>query len=260
MRHKKFYSKEKSRTPERRGGHGLARVLSKLGIVSRSEAGQWIRAGRVKVNHRVVRDPEHRTWVEEDVIEWDGKIARSQVKIYLVLNKPLDVITTAQDPEGRTTVYQFLPKLSVRVFPVGRLDANTTGLLFFTNDTELGEVLTNHEYGIPKTYEVKARGKLSEDQIKRLRSGVKLDKGAFTQPCQCHILKTNEASTWLEMTLKEGKNRQIRKMLEAVGSEVSKLRRVAIGNLEIGDLKVGETRQLTRREVDEYILRQNVVK
>lgn len=234
-------------------GHGLARVLSKLGIMSRREASIFIQEGRVKLNGKVIKDPEKRTFLHRDIIELDEEVLQMQEKIYLMMHKPVDVITTYNDPQKRTTVYDLLPKLATWVFPVGRLDAATSGLLLFTNDTVWGEQLTNHEYGVAKTYEVKVRGALDESKIKCLEQGVRLDDGYVTQPCQCATLETNEGGQWLKIILYEGKNRQVRRMIEAVGSEVVKLRRVAIGNLSLKDLKPGETRFLSTQEAQDLI-------
>lgn len=235
-------------------GHGLARVLSKLGFASRSEAADLIKAGRVKVTGRVVKDPERRTFIGKEKIEVDGRSVEAGEKIYLAMNKPLGVLTTYSDPQGRPTVYDFLPSMSSWVFPVGRLDAKTTGLLLFTNDTEWGEILTHSSYGIPKTYEVKLRGELDDRGVERLRGGVELDDGHKTLPCQCEVFKRSKGSTWLKMVIKEGKNRQIRRMAESLGFEVVKLRRVAVGDVTLGGLKPGQTRSLTRQEVDTYFV------
>lgn len=231
-------------------GFGLARVLSKLGFASRMESADLIKAGRVKVNGAVIRDPERRTFGGRESILVDDRPIYAVDRIYLVMNKLEGVLTSYTDPQNRPTVYNYLPKLDSWVFPVGRLDAKTSGLLIFTNDTQLGEKLTNSEFGVPKTYEVKVRGKLSDESVERLRRGIRLDDGYITKPCQCTVMKANEGSTWLEMTIIEGKNRQIRRMIESAGSEVSKLRRTAIACIRIGELKGGTTRELTGEEIE----------
>ncbi|MBI5359150.1 MAG: rRNA pseudouridine synthase [Planctomycetes bacterium] len=231
-------------------GFGLARVLSKLGFASRTESADLIKAGKVKVNGRVIRDPERRTFAGRESVLVDDRPIHAVHKIYLVMNKLEGVLTSYTDPQNRPTVYKYLPQLDSWVFPVGRLDAKTSGLLIFTNDTQLGEKLTNSEFGVPKTYEVKVRRKLNDEAIERLRRGVRLDDGYVTKPCQCTVMKANEGSTWLEMTIIEGKNRQIRRMIESVGSEVSKLRRTAIACVRIGELKGGTTRDLTAEEIE----------
>ncbi len=229
-------------------GHGLARVLSKLGIMSRKDAFDLVKSGAVQVNGEIIRNPEYRTFIEEDKIEINGKPVFQKKKIYLALNKPPDVITTFRDPQGRPTVYSCLPALDSWVFPVGRLDAGTLGLLLFTNDTAWADQIAGEHSKIPKVYEVKIRRNLSEEKLEQLRKGIRLENGEMTQSCQCKTLKMNEGTQWLEITLWEGKNRQIRRMIKAIGSDVVKLRRIAIGSLPLGDLKCGETRFLSYQE------------
>lgn len=248
-----FFEKNKSQLRRRKdsqfSGHGLCRILSKGGIASRSTASELILAGRVRVNGKTILDPERKTF-ENEKIEIDGQTIKNQKKIYLMMNKPLGVITTFKDPENRPTVYEYLPVLDSWIFPVGRLDAKTTGLLIFTNDTALGERLTNHEYGIEKTYEVKIRGSLDEASLDKIRKGVILDDGYKTLPCQCTLMGQNKTSTWFKIILKEGKNRQIRRMFESVRKEVLKLCRIGIGSLVLGELKPGETRKLSAKEIE----------
>lgn len=248
MSHKK--SKQlKNRESDQTPSHGLARVLSKMGIASRSEASEWIKQGKVRVNGKIILDPESRTFLGLDLVSIEGQQAKKIEKEYWMMNKPVGVLTTYTDPQGRHTVYEFLPKLDSWFFPIGRLDAKTGGLLLFTNDTELGERLTNSDYAVPKTYEVKARGILDETKIIELQSGVLLDDGYKTKPCQCEIIKFSSTSTWLKMIIVEGKNRQIRRMMESIGSEVLALKRTAVGKLTIGDLRSGACRRLTKDEV-----------
>lgn len=236
---------------KRSGGHGLARVLSKMGFTSRSQAMQLIEAGRVYVNGRLVRDPEFRTFLGGDEIEVDGKPVDAAEKIYLLMNKPLNVITTRSDPEGRRTVYDYLPPLPYPVFPVGRLDQDTSGLLVFTNDTKLGEILTNSEHGIAKTYEVEIRGHLTDEQLQHFRNGIVLNDGYETLPCECRVIADNENSFWLKVIIREGKNRQIRRMFEALDCEVITLRRAKIGNISLDNLQPGHTRPLSKSEVNQ---------
>jgi 23S rRNA pseudouridine2605 synthase len=233
------------------GGHGLARVLSKMGFTSRSQAVKLIQDGFVFVNGRLVRDPEFRTFLGKDDIEVDGVPVEPAEKIYLLMNKPVNVITTRSDPEGRRTVYDYLPPVPYQIFPVGRLDQDTSGLLVFTNDTELGEILTNSEHGIAKTYEVEIKGHLTEDQLKHFRGGVILDDGYQTLPCECHVIAQREDTARLKVILREGKNRQIRRMFEALGCEVVLLRRVGIGKISLENLSAGHTRPLSKSEVNQ---------
>ncbi len=177
-------------------------------------------------------------------------------RTYLAMHKPAGVVTTFDDPQGRKTVYDVLPPEvagGAWVFPVGRLDAKTSGLLLFTNDAALGEGLQNPETGLPhveKRYELKVKGEVAPEALERLRRGVELDDGYRTRPAiACDVLRTSPGSTWLALTIVEGRNRQVRRMLEAVGHEVQKLRRTRIGPLELGELASGATRPLTRGEV-----------
>jgi 23S rRNA pseudouridine2605 synthase len=165
------------------------------------------------------------------------------------LYKPKGYLTTYKDPEGRPTVYDLIPDLKAWVFPVGRLDLDTSGLLLMTNDTALAERLTNPDYKIPKTYLVKSASVLSDEQLERLRRGVELSDGP-TRPAQVRRIRDSEKHSFLEMTISEGRNRQVRRMLEAVDSKTLKLVRTAIGPLRIGDLAIGKYRPLTASEAE----------
>jgi len=230
--------------------HELARVLSKLGVASRTESAAMIAAGRVALNGRPARDPAEPADEARDRIEVDGRRVTGAKPVYLAMHKPAGVLTTAHDPEGRPTVYGLLPKdLGAWVFPVGRLDGPTSGLLLFTNDSRVGDLLTNPEIGVPKTYEVKVKGMVSSQTLERLAGGVALDDGTVTLPAQCRILSSNPGSTWLEITIREGKNRQIRRMGLAVGHEVVKLCRTRVGPIGLGDLPSGRCRPLAETEI-----------
>lgn len=228
----------------------LERVLSKAGLGSRSEARSWIGAGRVRVNGKVLQNPDHWIDLERDSVTLDGKPVRAQERIYILLYKPPGYVTTHGDPEGRPTVYDLIGDAGVWVAPVGRLDLETSGLLILTNDTQFAERLTNPEYKAPKTYQIKAAHLLSDDQLERLRKGVELSDGP-TRPARVERLRDTGRHTHLEMTITEGRNRQVRRMLEAVDSKVLKLARTAIGPIRIGDLAIGKWRALTGREVEE---------
>jgi pseudouridine synthase len=227
----------------------LDRALSKAGLGSRTEARSWIGAGRVSVNGRVIQTPDHWVNLERDKIALDGKPIRESEKVYLLLYKPKGYLTTYKDPEGRPTVYDLLPDLKSFVFPVGRLDLDTSGLLLMTNDSALAEQLTNPDYKVPKTYLVKSATVLSHEQLDRLRGGVELNDGP-TQPAVVRQIRESAKRSFLEITISEGRNRQVRRMLEAVDSKVLKLVRTAIGPLRIGDLSTGKYRSLTPAEVD----------
>jgi 23S rRNA pseudouridine2605 synthase len=230
--------------------HGLARVLSKLGVASRTEAADMIAAGRVAVNGRVARDAEEPTDRDRDRIAVDGRPVTGAAPVYLAMHKPAGVLTTAHDPQGRPTVYGLLPPdLGSWVFPVGRLDGPTSGLLVFTNDARVGNALTDPAIGVPKTYEVKVKGVATAAELESLRRGVALEDGLTTLPAQCRILTSNKGSTWLELTIREGKNRQVRRMGLAIGHEVVKLRRTRVGPVVLGDLESGKCRALSEAEV-----------
>ena len=228
----------------------LERVLSKAGLGSRTVARGWIGAGRVSVNGKAVRDPDFWVDIKRDKVFCDGKPIQAPKKIYVLLYKPKGYLTTFKDPEGRPTVYDLIPDLGTWVSPVGRLDLDSSGLLILTNDNAFAERMTNPEYKAPKTYQVKASTRLSEEQLQRLRTGVELDDGP-TRPAVVRRIRDSEKYSFLEITITEGRNRQVRRMLEAVDSKVLKLVRTAIGSLRIGALPIGKYRLLTQMEVEQ---------
>jgi 23S rRNA pseudouridine2605 synthase len=221
----------------------LERVLSKAGVESRSEARRWISEGRVRVNGRVAGDPDVWVDLERDRVSFDGKPLRESRRIYLLLNKPTGYLTTYRDPRGRPTVYDLLNR-DEYLFPVGRLDLDTSGLLILTNDAVFAERLTNPDYKVPKTYRVKASKVLSDEELARLRRGVMLRDGMT----RVAIVERIDKSAFT-ITITEGRNRQVRRMVEALGAKVLKLMRVAIGPIGIGKLPVGASRELTEEEV-----------
>ena len=226
----------------------LERVLSKAGIGSRTEARKWIAGGRVKVNGRVVDDPD--TWVdlERDRVSFDGKPLSKRAPAYLLLYKPKGYLTTYRDPQGRPTIYDLLPDRDEYLFPVGRLDLDTSGLLILTNDTAFAERVTNPDFKVAKTYLVKASRHLSDEDLDRLQSGVELKDGP-TKPARVQRVRESGGKSVFEITITEGRNRQIRRMVEALDAKVLKLVRIAIGPIRIGDLPIGKTRPLTADEV-----------
>ena len=227
----------------------LDRVLSRAGIASRTTTKDWIAAGRVKVNGKVVREPDH--WVEtgKDVVHFDGMKLRAEKKVYVALNKPTGVVTSHGDTRGRPTVYDYLKKLDRWVFPVGRLDMDTSGLLILTNDTEFGDRLLNPESKIPKTYYVKVTGNVGEEQYAKLTGGMEIGGGEFTGPAVVREVRRSEKYTWFELTITEGKNRQVRRMCKAIGHPVLKLVRIRIGTFELGTLPVGTFVKLEVRDL-----------
>jgi len=222
----------------------LERVISKAGLGSRTEARSWIGARRVKVNGRVVEDPDAWVDLERDEVTFDGKPLQRAEPVYLLLHKPKGYLTTYRDPEGRPTIYDLLPERERYLFPVGRLDLDTSGLLILTNDTQFAERLTNPDYHVPKTYLVKASKPLTDDDLDALRNGVELRDGP-TRPARVTRLRASV----FEITITEGRNRQVRRMVEALGAKVLKLVRTAIGPIGIGELEIGKTRELTASEL-----------
>ena len=226
----------------------LDRILSKAGLGSRTDARSWIGAGRVAVNGKVIRTPDHWVDPQRDTVTFDGKPVVARKKIYILLYKPTGYITTYRDPEGRPTVYDLLEGVEAWVAPVGRLDLDTSGLLLLTNDNDLADLVMSPGGKVAKTYLVKTSAILTDDDIERLRNGVELSDGP-TRPAQISRVRDSASSTFLEITISEGRNRQVRRMIEAVGSRVRKLVRTAIGPLQIRDLQIGKWRTLTASEV-----------
>jgi len=224
-------------------------VISKAGLGSRTQARSWIHAGRVRVNGRMVENPDHWIDFDADRVEFDGKPLQARAKLYLLLHKPTGYITTFKDPEGRPTVYELLTGVDTFVSPVGRLDLDTSGLLMLTNDTQFAERLTNPEFHIAKTYLATCAGRFSDTDIERLRNGVELSDGP-TRPARVRRVRESAESTQLEIVLTEGRNRQVRRMVEAIGSEVQELLRLKIGPVGIGDLEIGKWRELSPRELE----------
>ena len=230
---------------------GLARALSKLGYCSRSQAALLIRAGRVRLNGSVRRDPETPVYLERDRIAVDGHAIGAEQKIYLMMNKPHGLLTTASDEKGRDTVYSLLSAAGGSmpwVAPVGRLDKASEGLLLLTNDSEWGARVAAPETHLEKTYHVQIGARADEELIRALVRGVKTEDGEVFRARQARLLRSGEKNCWLEIALDEGKNRQIRRMLETLEVEVLRLIRVAIGPLVLGELAKGAHRPLTSNE------------
>jgi pseudouridine synthase len=224
-------------------------VISKAGIGSRTQARSWIHAGRVRVNGHVVEDPDLWIDLDRDRILFDGKPLQSKDRVYLLLYKPAGYITTLKDPEGRPTVYDLIRDVDTFVSPVGRLDLDTSGLLILTNDTQFAERLTNPDHRIAKTYLVKCADLVSDDALDLLRQGVELSDG-MTRPAMVKRVRDSGRYSHIEVQITEGRNRQVRRMIEAIGSKVLKLVRTGIGPIEIAGLKIGTWRPLAEREID----------
>ena len=226
----------------------INKFLAEKGIASRRHADEIVAAGRVQINGKLATLGAN---VEEgDEVLLDGQaIANTEKKEeYYIMNKPKGVVCTASDDRGRKTVMDLLPDTVGRVFPVGRLDYATEGLLILTNDGDLAFRLTHPSTEIPKTYMAKIEGTLTEKDLNPIRSGIELD-GVLTKKCRAHVVETNKEYTKVEITIKEGKNRQVRRMFEAIGKNVELLRRVSIGQLRLKGLDRGEFRPLTEQEI-----------
>ncbi len=221
---------------------GLARALSKLGYCSRSQAEILIRAGRVTVNSRIVRNPESSVRIPQDRIEVDGSPLEKTLVIYVAMNKPRGVVTTASDEKGRATVYDLLESGLPWIGPVGRLDKASEGLLLLTNDSEWAAKITAPSSHLDKKYHVQVDCVADDDLLAKITRGENLRAKA------ARLLRHGNKNSWLEIRLDEGKNRQIRRLLEALGVKVLRLVRVSIGPLELGDLKKGSVRRLTTEE------------
>ena len=234
--------------PKKRPLKTLERVLSKAGVGSRVDARSWIHAGRVKVNGRITRNPDQWIDMKRDRVLFDGNPLVARERIYLLLYKPTGYLTTYKDPEGRPTVYDLTADAGTFLSPVGRLDLDTSGLLLMTNDNQFAERVTNPNSHVPKTYLVKASAVLTDTQLQQLRDGIELADGP-TRPALVTRLRDSGKYTHFEITLTEGRNRQVRRMVEALEAKVLKLVRVRIGHIAIGRLPIGKWRLLTAAEV-----------
>ena len=245
------------RTSRAKRDVSLARALSKLGYCSRAEAVKLIEKGAVAVNHRGVNNPSHRCSMTEDEIMVNGKRILQEELVYIAMNKPVGIVTSRSDERGRRTVYDLLGDAGKWVFPVGRLDKDTSGLLFLTNDHEFGERLTSPEHRIPKTYLVALDKLLKEEDKKRLERGLSAGIESF-RPANVNVrsrhaggagtIPSSSVSERIELTIVEGKNRQVRRMFQFLGYNVQALERLQVGSFHLGTLKSGEWRRLTPRE------------
>jgi len=228
---------------------GLARALSKLGYCSRSRAAELIREGRVTLNGVTRRDPETPTRLERDHIAVNGLEIKPTKAVYLMMNKPRGLVTTASDEKGRDTIYSLLADKASWSWlaPVGRLDKASEGLLLLTNDSEWGGHITAPETHLPKTYHVQINSIANDDVLKAIEHGVE-SQGDILRARRCSLLRSSEKNCWLEITLDEGKNRHIRRMLASLKLDVLRLVRVSIGPLQLGALGKGEYRALTSEE------------
>jgi len=231
----------------------LQKLIAAAGIASRRHAEQLITAGEVTVNGKVVTELGTKADPATDHIKVRGKLINTSLerraKVYVLLNKPRGYLSSVTDPEGRPTVLELLPASLGRLYPVGRLDFNTEGLLLLTNDGDFTNFITSARNKVAKIYEAKVKGVPDEPAIERLRCGVTLDDGTHTAPAKIRRLGETETNTWFEILLHEGKNQQIRRMFDLIGHSVIKLRRARIGSLRDDDLKPKKWRRLTAEEV-----------
>lgn len=227
----------------------LQKYLARSGVSSRRAAEELIRQGLVKVNGEIVTAMGTQVEPEQDKVEVGGKVIKPEKrKIYLIINKPLRVVTTLHDPQGRTKVIDLLPNINERVFPVGRLDYLTEGLLLLTNDGDLAYRLTHPRFQIAKTYLTCVQGYVMNHVVRKLEKGVELEDG-LTQPAIVRILHQTAEETCMEITIREGRNRQVRRMCDEIGHPVRTLKRVSLGPLALGNLATGQSRYLTEQEV-----------
>ena len=223
-----------------------------MGIASRRQAEKMILEGRVTLNGKKVSELGTKINPEADHLKIDGKLVKleNKQKVYIALNKPRGCITTSLDEENRPTIYHFLEKkVRERVFPIGRLDCNSEGLLLLTNDGDMCEFLTRPKNSIERVYEVKIQGTIDKEVIARLNKGVRLDDGWFSKP-KIKFLKKMEENCWVEVSLRSGKNREVRRIFNSLGYNVLKLKRIMFAAIELGSLKTGDFRYLTLREIN----------
>ena len=245
---------DKNKKPK--GRVPLERALSKLGFASRLESRALIEAGRVKVHGSVEKNPDRPVNPNSAHIEVDGqKTVKSESKLF-IFHKPIAVVTTKRDPEGRKTIYDYLPEALQSFHPVGRLDMHTTGLLLLTNDTKLSHFLTDPESQIPRTYIVQVKGEVDLETIQKMKKGV-MDGEDFLHADSVEILKKSGKESRLEIILSEGKNREIRRLCQNFEHEVLALKRIAFGSYELGELKSGDLKEVKINEL--HLIRNDIV-
>ncbi len=228
----------------------LQKVLARAGVASRRAAEQLIADGKVRVNGRIVTEMGIKVDGYRDKVEVNGRRIVAEKPAYYLLHKPRRVVATLHDPEGRETIADLVKRIPERVHPVGRLDYHTSGALLLTNDGQMTEALLRPKRAVPKIYVVKVHGHLAVEELDQLRNGVVLDDGYKTKPAELFILREEPDNTWLQITLTEGKNRQIHRMLEAIGHRVQRLARTSFAGVDTEGLRPGQVRRLTERELE----------
>ena len=232
----------------------LQKYLASCGIASRRKCEELILAGKIEVNGIIITELGTKIDPKFDEIRYNGKVVKPEDEyIYILLNKPIGYVTTAKDQFGRDTVLDLI-KINRRIVPVGRLDMYTSGALILTNDGEFVNKLTHPKNEINKTYNATIKGKITKEEVQKLEKGVKIDEDYTTKPARVKILKIDEEKniSRIQITIHEGKNRQVRKMCEAIGKKVLALHRSKIGDIDVKDLKIGEWRYLTNKEIHEF--------
>ena len=233
----------------------LQKYLADAGVASRRKSEELITGGRISVNGQITTQLGVKISPDKDTIALDGKIIRSNTKLmYIMLHKPEGVITSVSDPYNRPVVIDLIRDIPARLFPVGRLDYDSSGLLLLTNDGQLAQILTHPRHSIPKTYVARLQGIPKKEGLRAFREGITIDDGPKTAPAQIKILEKKSTGCIVRITISEGRNRQIRKMCEAIGCPVLELKRVSMGPLKLGSLQRGKYRHLTKAEVKQLRL------
>ncbi|MBS4539955.1 rRNA pseudouridine synthase [Clostridium sp. D2Q-11] len=228
----------------------LQKFMAKAGVASRRKSEEIIKAGNVKVNDEIIDELGYKVDVDKDIIKVNGKIIKIEVKkIYILINKPTEYITSVSDQFNRKTVMSLIPNIDQRVYPVGRLDYDTSGLLLLTNDGDLTYKLTHPSHEINKTYISKVKGIPTKEELLKFRKGLRIED-YITSKAEIEILNKSKDSSILKIIIHEGKNRQVRKMCDAIGHPVLELKRIAMGNIELEDLKEGQFRYLDEDEIN----------
>jgi 23S rRNA pseudouridine2605 synthase len=233
----------------------LQKYLASAGVASRRKCEELILDGKIEVNGKIITELGTKIDPKKDEVKYNGKIVKSEEeKVYILLNKPIGYVTTAKEQFGRDMVLD-LVKVNKRIVPVGRLDMYTSGALILTNDGEFVNKLTHPSHEIDKTYNVTVKGIVTKEEIENLKKGVLIDDDYITKPAKVKILKIDEEKkiSRIQITIHEGKNRQVRKMCEAIGKKVLALHRCKIGNIDVKSLKLGEWRYLSKKEVEKFL-------